>query len=190
MSEVVHLSITDLKKNSYDVDIDVNLTVGDLKAKMAKEHNIDDPRKIKLLYSSHILGDTQILKESFLEDVIAILTSGCVPNLFEGDELQQRREAMRAEATKRNIPQTPQNLFNLYVQLSRENLHIVFSMSPAGDALRNRIRMFPPLVNNTTIDWFNEWPSAALQSVAENIISPPQKDRRRLSELFLSHQHE
>ena len=63
MSEVVHLSITDLKKNSYDVDIDVNLTVGDLKAKMAKEHNIDDPRKIKLLYSSHILGDTQILKD-------------------------------------------------------------------------------------------------------------------------------
>ena len=115
-------------------------------------------------------ADTQILKESFLEDVIAILTSGCVPNLFEGDELQQRREAMRAEATKRNIPQTPQNLFNLYVQLSRENLHIVFSMSPAGSALRNRIRMFPPLVNNTTIDWFDEWPAAALQSVAENIM--------------------
>ncbi|EAX96997.1 Dynein heavy chain family protein [Trichomonas vaginalis G3] len=115
-------------------------------------------------------SDTHILQESFLEDVLSILTSGCVPNLFEGEELQQRREAMRAEATKRKIVQTPQNLFNLYVQLSRENMHIVFSMSPAGNALRNRIRMFPPLVNNTTIDWFNEWPKQALQAVAENIM--------------------
>lgn len=78
---------------------------------------------------------------------------------------------MRPEAKKRGIVETPQNLFDLYVQVARENLHIVLSMSPAGSALRNRIRMFPPLVNNTTIEWFNEWPHQALQSVAETIMN-------------------
>lgn len=131
-------------------------------------------------------SDTQIIKESFLEDVISILTSGCVPNLYEGDELQQRREAMRPEAKKRNIVETPQNLFELYVQVARENLHIVFSMSPAGDSLRNRIRMFPPLVNNTTIDWFNEWPKQALQSVAEFIMKDVDFDDQAVGTAIVS----
>jgi len=43
-------------------------------------------------------------------------------------------------------------------------------MSPAGYRLGNRVRMYPPLVNNTTIDWFNEWPEEALLGVAENLM--------------------
>ena len=35
----------------------------------------------------------------------------------------------------------------------RRNLHIVLSFSPVGDAFRERLRMFPSLVNCTTIDW-------------------------------------
>lgn len=44
-------------------------------------------------------------------------------------------------------------LFNLFVQIAREQLHIVVAMSPIGDAFRNRIRKFPALVNCCTIDW-------------------------------------
>lgn len=112
-------------------------------------------------------SDNHIVKESFLEDVTFILNSGSIPNLYEGDELNQRREAMRPVAKQRGILETPQNLYNLYVQVSRENLHVVISMSPAGNNLRNRVRNFPALVNNTTIDWFNEWPKKALLSVTE-----------------------
>ncbi|KAJ1481106.1 hypothetical protein T484DRAFT_1808591, partial [Baffinella frigidus] len=49
-----------------------------------------------------------------------------------------------------------------FVQLVRENLHIVLAFSPnihivlafspVGDAFRNRLRMFPSLVNCCTID--------------------------------------
>ena len=77
---------------------------------------------------------------------------------------------MRPEAKKRGIFETPQSLFELFVQCSRENLHVVLAMSPAGDGLRNRVRMYPPLVNNTTINWFNEWPEEALLGVAENLM--------------------
>jgi len=44
-------------------------------------------------------------------------------------------------------------------------------MSPVGDAFRERLRMFPSLVNCCTIDWFSEWPSDALKSVASQFLS-------------------
>ena len=49
---------------------------------------------------------------------------------------------------------------------ARANLHVVVAMSPIGEAFRNRVRMFPGLVNCTTIDWFLDWPPTALQEVA------------------------
>lgn len=39
-------------------------------------------------------------------------------------------------------------------------------MSPVGNALRLRVRRFPALLNCTTLDWFQEWPLEALQSVS------------------------
>lgn len=43
-------------------------------------------------------------------------------------------------------------------------------MSPIGDAFRRRCRLFPSLVNNTTIDWFDDWPTEALLSVAHKSL--------------------
>lgn len=45
------------------------------------------------------------------------------------------------------------------------------SPSPIGDAFRQRLRMFPSLVNCCTIDWFREWPDEALRSVAYNFYA-------------------
>jgi len=39
-------------------------------------------------------------------------------------------------------------------------------MSSVGDAFRRRCRLFPSLVYNSTIDWFDDWPTEALLSVA------------------------
>lgn len=43
-------------------------------------------------------------------------------------------------------------------------------MSPIGDAFRRRCRLFPSLVNNSTIDWFDDWPTEALLSVAQKSL--------------------
>lgn len=43
-------------------------------------------------------------------------------------------------------------------------------MSPIGDSFRNRTRMYPGLVNCTSIDWFQQWPSDALVEVATKFI--------------------
>lgn len=55
----------------------------------------------------------------------------------------------------------------MFVQLTRQNLHIVLAFSPVGEKLRNRCRQFPSIINCCTIDWFDKWPNEALYSVAE-----------------------
>lgn len=43
-------------------------------------------------------------------------------------------------------------------------------MSPIGESFRSRTRMYPGLVNCTTIDWFQQWPADALVEVATKFI--------------------
>lgn len=57
-------------------------------------------------------------------------------------------------------------LYAYFVQICRENLHIVLAFSPVGDQFRNRCRQFPSIINCCTIDWYDPWPAEALYSVA------------------------
>ena len=54
----------------------------------------------------------------------------------------------------RKIEATPLSMYNFFVERVKAQLHIVLCMSPIGDAFRNRLRMFPSLINCCTIDWF------------------------------------
>ena len=137
----------------------------------------DDLKKV--LFSSGLEGkqtvflytDTQIVSESCLEDVNNILNGGDVPNIYTGEEMDRILNGMRPFAVDQGIASTKENLFSLYIQRVRSNLHLIICMSPIGDAFRNRLRMFPSLVNCCTIDWFSTWPEDALRSVAANSIS-------------------
>lgn len=62
------------------------------------------------------------------------------------------------------------SIFRFFIQRVRSKLHLVLCMSPIGDAFRRRCRLFPSLVNNMTIDWFDDWPTEALLSVAHNSL--------------------
>ena len=112
-----------------------------------------------------LMTDTQIIKEDFLEDINNILNSGEVPNLFTKEEIDGIEQDLRPIAEREKISD---NYFNYFIQRVRANLHIVMCMSPIGDALRVRMRMFPSLVNCCTIDWVNPWPTDALLSVSKN----------------------
>lgn len=100
----------------------------------------------------------QIKEESFLEDVNNLLNAGEVPNLFPNDEKAEICEKMRnIDRQKDRSLQTdgsPVALFNMFVERTKQQLHVVLAMSPIGDAFRNRLRKFPSLVNCCTIDWF------------------------------------
>jgi len=68
-----------------------------------------------------------------------------------------------------------ESIWKYYEDRCAENLHVVLSMSPSGDALRNRCRNFPGLVGNTVIDWMFPWPKQALKSVAKVYIAENRK---------------
>lgn len=44
------------------------------------------------------------------------------------------------------------------------------TMSPIGNAFRNRVRKFPAIVNCCTIDYFHSWPEDALLAVASRFL--------------------
>lgn len=127
------------------------------------------------LHGVFMFTDMQIKQESFLEDVNNMLNSGEVPNLFTNEEKYEICEKMRQIDRQRDKSvQTDGSiaaLFNFFVQIVREQLHIVLCMSPIGAALRNRVRKFPAIVNCCTIDWFQPWPPDALIAVSTRFLS-------------------
>ena len=121
--------------------------------------------------TTFLFNDTQVVDEAMLEDVNNILTSGVVPNLFAPDEEEEINADLAPLAKKEGLdPDEPGLLYKFLVERVRNNLHIVLCMSPVGEAFRNRLRMYPGLVNCTTIDYFTPWPDDALMAVAEKYM--------------------
>ncbi|OQS02753.1 dynein heavy chain, partial [Thraustotheca clavata] len=117
-----------------------------------------------------LFSDTQIVVESFLEDINNILNTGDVPNLYAADEMEKIVGMVRPLAAHLG-KMTREDIVAHYITLVRENLHMVLAFSPIGGGFRNRCRMFPSLVNCCTIDWFNAWPEDALNSVAIRFLA-------------------
>lgn len=63
------------------------------------------------------------------------------------------------------------SIWAFFLARCASNLHVVLSMSPAGDTLRNRCRSFPGLVGSTSIDWVFPWPAQALLAVARGFLA-------------------
>ena len=93
----------------------------------------------------------QIKDEGFLEDINNILSSGTVPNLFGRDDIPGILDAVRKPAVQAGVEDVAEHLWSFFIDRVRSNLHVVLAMSPIGDSLRNRCRMYPGLVNCTTI---------------------------------------
>lgn len=76
-----------------------------------------------------------------------------------------------------------------FINRVRDNLHISLCMSPVGDTLRVRCRMFPSLVNCCTLDWFSRWPEEALLYVSSTFLKeldlPSEEVRAALAEMCM-----
>jgi dynein heavy chain len=132
--------------------------------------------------------DTQIVDESFLEDINNILNTGEITGLFENDELNKIQEELLPVVEGMGLPGTRGAVWQTFVSRVREKLHMVLCMSPVGDSLRVRCRQYPSLINCCTIDWFLGWPRDALLSVSESFLGNreeigDQDVRNRLAEL-------
>ncbi|XP_029774824.1 dynein heavy chain 1, axonemal isoform X2 [Suricata suricatta] len=137
----------------------------------------EDVKKVLLKAGLHnlpitfLFSDTQIKNESFLEDINNVLNAGDIPNLYSLDEQDQIVNTMRPYIQEQGLQPTKANLMAAYTGRVRSNIHMVLCMSPIGEVFRARLRQFPSLVNCCTIDWFNEWPAEALESVAATSLN-------------------
>uniref|UniRef100_H2ZME2 AAA+ ATPase domain-containing protein n=1 Tax=Ciona savignyi TaxID=51511 RepID=H2ZME2_CIOSA len=119
-----------------------------------------------------LFSDQQIKEESFVEDINMILNTADIPNLFPADEKAELIEKMQVMIRQegKKIESTPLAMYNFFIERVKSNLHVCLAMSPIGDSLRNRLRMFPSLINCCTIDWFQAWPEDALEMVANKFL--------------------
>lgn len=108
-----------------------------------------------------LFGDQNAIKESFYEDINNLIGSGEVPACINKDEAEQINNDLGELAGKQQTD--PMSLFSERV---RKNVHVVLTMSPIGEGLRNRLNMFPAIASQCAINWVAEWPQDALLKVA------------------------
>jgi len=128
--------------------------------------------------TAFVFVDTQIINENMLEDINTVLNSGDVPQLYKAEDEEPIMAVGRTECQRKGITVTKMNMFQQYLNRLKANCHMIIAMSPLGEVFRTRLRMFPSLVNCSTIDWFTNWPAEALTNVAKGSVSDPDADMR------------
>eukprot|EP00041_Stephanoeca_diplocostata_P039521 m.1633795 g.1633795 ORF g.1633795 m.1633795 type:complete len:4492 (+) comp25411_c0_seq1:204-13679(+) len=117
-----------------------------------------------------LMTDSQVADEKFLVLINDLLSSGNVPGLFGPDERDEVIDALRNEVKGAGLDDTNANVWKFFLDRVRRLLKVVLCFSPVGDTLRARARMFPAVVNCTSIDWFHDWPREALVSVSRQFL--------------------
>ena len=129
-----------------------------------------------------IFDESNVLSSAFLERMNALLASGEVPGLFEGDDythlINQCKEASP------NSMDSEEDLYGNFVREVQRNLHVVFTMNPSNPDFSNRTASSPALFNRCVIDWFGEWVDESLWQVAKEFT----KDIELMDESFEDYQ--
>ena len=105
--------------------------------------------------------EANIKDEGFIEDINSLLNNGKVPNLFNAEDKGEIQEMI-------GTLEDPMETFSDRVKM---NLTIVLSFSPIGSAFKDRVQLYPAIINCCNVDWFFEWPVEALEFIAMNKLT-------------------
>lgn len=115
-----------------------------------------------------IFDESNVLSSGFLEAMNALLASGEVPGLFEGDEYNALMSACRDSAARDGvILDSEEELWRRFTSIVQRNLHVVFTVNPSGGDWKNRSTTSPALFNRCVVDWFGTWGSKAMGEVGK-----------------------
>lgn len=101
--------------------------------------------------TTFIVDDRQVTKEDTFEDISNLLNRSEIPRLLVGEEKAKLLDEIQIQGT-------PIEKYQDFLKKCKKNLHVVVCMSPLGTQFRKRLRLFPSLVNCTSIDWYSSWP--------------------------------
>ncbi len=117
--------------------------------------------------TSLLLTDNNVVSNFILEDINNLLNNGEVPNLLDPTETNKVVDNLTEFVKSRGIPEIRELILKVFVEQTRENLHIMFCTSPVGETLKIRFKKFPSLINCCTLNWFVSWPTEALVSCSK-----------------------
>ena len=112
----------------------------------------DDIKKLlkqagsKQIPTVFLVSDSQIIKESYLEDVGSILNSGEVQGIMTQEDHEEIFTDLKYLLKEKNLGENRDSVSAFFNQNVRENLHIVLAFSPVGSKFRNRCRMVRILI--------------------------------------------
>jgi len=109
-----------------------------------------------------IFDESNVLGPSFLEKMNALLASGEIPGLFEGDEYMALINLLKETSNQNKQFEAEDQLYKNFIFQVQRNLHVVFTMNPANPDFSNRTASSPALFNRCVIDWFGDWNNEAL----------------------------
>lgn len=114
-----------------------------------------------------IFDESNILSTGFLERMNALLASGEVPGLYEGDDMISLMSACRDASRQEGlVMDSYEEMFKWFTSRVQRNLHVVFTMNPANGEFRDRAATSPALFNRCVVDWFGSWDRDALLQVS------------------------
>lgn len=115
-----------------------------------------------------IFDEGNVLGSGFLEAMNALLASGEVPGLFDGDEYTALMSQCRDSAARDGvIIDSEDELYRRFTGIVQRNLHVVFTMNPSGGEWKNRSTTSPALFNRCVVDWFGSWSAKAMAEVGK-----------------------
>uniref|UniRef100_A0A669PYI5 Dynein axonemal heavy chain 9 n=1 Tax=Phasianus colchicus TaxID=9054 RepID=A0A669PYI5_PHACC len=137
--------------------------IPDLKVDLA---NLYVKAGVKNIGTVFLMTDVQVADEQFLVLVNDLLASGEIPDLFPDDEVENIINSVRNEVKGQGLVDSRETCWKFFIERVRRQLKVALCFSPVGNKLRVRSRRFPAIVSCTAIDWFQEWPQEALESVS------------------------
>lgn len=107
-----------------------------------------------------------MLDSGFLERMNTLLANGEVPGLFEGDEYAALMTQCKEGAQRDGLMlDSSDELYKWFTQQVMSNLHVVFTMNPSENGLKDRAATSPALFNRCVLNWFGDWSDSALFQV-------------------------
>lgn len=119
-----------------------------------------------------LMDESNVLDSSFLERMNTLLANGEVPGLFEGDEYTTLMTQCKEGAQREGLMlDSGEELYKWFTQQVMKNLHVVFTMNPSSEGLKDRASTSPALFNRCVLNWFGDWSDGALYQVGREFTN-------------------
>jgi dynein heavy chain len=93
-----------------------------------------------------------------------------VPDMFNNEDKERILISLRKDAVHQGVSNDKHAVFELFKERVNDHIHFAVSMTPSGTLFRQRCRVYPSLIDCCAIDWYDEWPSDALEAVGNAFL--------------------